>query len=270
MDSSTIIKTRHLQGELITSDIPFSGKAYLRGISCRDDLDEVITLCSSADETHELLAEAGRITAALDGRELMAGFRLGQQNFPAPPPDDPPAGFTCYTEFITLAAPTAWLVKAAGDADSAPAISRLPLAAGQIDLLIQIRRASMSGVANLPALTREEVLKEMPSGQYHLVFVETGDDQGGNTLEAAGFYNLAIDAGHRRAELEELGVLPAFRRRNIGRRVIAQVAEDLARQGIDCIDLLVASSNEGALRLYQHLGFQEESRYSRWFRRSLT
>jgi ribosomal protein S18 acetylase RimI-like enzyme len=269
MDNVTI-RTGHLQGELIISDIRFSGKAYLRGISCRDDLDPGTRAYSYLLETRELLTEAARITAALHGQELMAGFRLGQPDFPAPLPNDPPAGFIFYAEFITLAAPTALLGKAVGDAALSPVISRMPLQAGQIDLLIQIRTESMRGVPNVPALTREDVQQQIPSGPYHLIYIETGDADGGNSRQAAGFYILAADTGKRRAELEELGVLPAFRRLGIGRKVITQVAAALALQGIDTMELLVASGNEGALRLYHRLGFKEESRYSRWFKRSLT
>jgi ribosomal protein S18 acetylase RimI-like enzyme len=269
MDSSVTIKTGHLQGELITSDIRFSGKAYLRGIACRDDLQPGPLAFSYLQETRELLAEAARIAAAKHGQELMAGFRLGQPNFPAPLPNDPPAGFIFYTEFITLAAPAALLGQAAGSPASPPAISRVPLQAGQIDLLIQIRAESMRGVPNLPALTREEVQEQTLPSPYHLIYIESGDANDDHSRQAAGFYNLAVDAGQHRAELEELGVLPAFRGLGIGRKVITQVAMDLALQGIDTMELLVATSNEGALRLYDRLGFKEESRYSRWFRRSL-
>jgi ribosomal protein S18 acetylase RimI-like enzyme len=267
METVILIHTEHLQGELITSDIRFSGKAYLRGITLREPANPV-----SETEINLFLAKACQMAAGQSGRELLAGFRLDMAGFQVPAPENPPACFTFYTEFINLAAPVKMLSESSrrggGDRENG-FIGTMPVQDSQIDLLIQIRRESMHGVPNLPALTRDEVLERLPAGNFHLIFLEPGEKSGSKARQFVGFYDLAADLEKKTGELEEIGILPRHRSRGFGRLVISQIAGELDKSGIPSLELLVASSNESARRLYRELGFSERSLYSRWFRRSL-
>ncbi len=82
----------------------------------------------------------------------------------------------------------------------------------------------------------------------------------------AGFV-LARDLGGE-AEILSLGVLPAWRRRGIGRALLAAVAADAGTRRIDALVLEVATDNEAARRLYAAFGFVAAGRRPRYYRRS--
>ena len=67
----------------------------------------------------------------------------------------------------------------------------------------------------------------------------------------------AVLGGHdgRRGSLWHLAVLPAYRRRNIGRRLVDRAVAVLAGQGIRKINLLVLGNNHGAIRFWRRLGW---------------
>jgi ribosomal protein S18 acetylase RimI-like enzyme len=57
-----------------------------------------------------------------------------------------------------------------------------------------------------------------------------------------------------------IDMLPRIQRRGIGRQLISELIEDLARRGIRGVHLDVGSDNSGAIRLYRSLGFVELER----------
>jgi [ribosomal protein S18]-alanine N-acetyltransferase len=81
----------------------------------------------------------------------------------------------------------------------------------------------------------------------------------------AGFI-LARDLGGE-AEILSLGVLPARRRRGIGRALLAAVAGEAAARRSGAIVLEVATDNEAARRLYAAFGFAAAGRRPRYYRR---
>ncbi len=58
------------------------------------------------------------------------------------------------------------------------------------------------------------------------------------------------------AELIDLAVLPAFRRRGIGRALLCRLIEQLHQQGVQTLLLDVRQSNTAAQALYRQLGFE--------------
>jgi RimJ/RimL family protein N-acetyltransferase len=62
----------------------------------------------------------------------------------------------------------------------------------------------------------------------------------------------------RMAELG-IGILDGYRGLGLGQRLIAELERWAAEHGVERIVLLVADSNEGALRLYRRLGYVDES-----------
>jgi GNAT superfamily N-acetyltransferase len=65
------------------------------------------------------------------------------------------------------------------------------------------------------------------------------------------------------AWLDELYVLPAYRRQGIGGRLIDEVLEHAARQGCTAVDLEVERSHADVEALYQRKGFTQLDR-NRW------
>lgn len=81
----------------------------------------------------------------------------------------------------------------------------------------------------------------------------------------AGFV-LARDLGGE-VEILSLGVLPAWRRRGLGRALLAAVAAEAAARHSASLVLEVAADNEAARRLYAALGFHRVGRRPRYYRR---
>lgn len=76
-------------------------------------------------------------------------------------------------------------------------------------------------------------------------FVIVRDVNWPDTASAYGSKSLMVD---------QIAVSSAHRRRGIGTRLMELVRAEAARRGADCIELLVASDNEGARRFYEAQG----------------
>lgn len=60
-----------------------------------------------------------------------------------------------------------------------------------------------------------------------------------------------------------MGLLPEYRGKGIGKRLLATAIEAAFASGMERIELMVYASNESAIRLYRSLGFAEEGRMIR-------
>lgn len=60
-----------------------------------------------------------------------------------------------------------------------------------------------------------------------------------------------------------MGLLPAYRGRGVGRRLLEATLADARAQGIVRVELEVMETNSAAIRLYQRAGFQHEGRKRR-------
>jgi len=80
----------------------------------------------------------------------------------------------------------------------------------------------------------------------------------------AGFI-LARDLGGE-VEILSLGVLPRWRRRNIGRRLLDAVVAEAERRCASSLVLEVATENEAARGLYAAAGFVQVGRRPRYYR----
>lgn len=58
------------------------------------------------------------------------------------------------------------------------------------------------------------------------------------------------------ADMMNVAVHPDFRRQGVAQKLIAQLTNDLKAKGVHCLSLEVRASNEGAIALYDKLGFQ--------------
>ena len=69
------------------------------------------------------------------------------------------------------------------------------------------------------------------------------------------------------AEILNLGVAPAQRRRGLGRALVVRLMALLADRGVRAVYLEVRESNDAARRLYQQLGFRDVGRRPGYYRR---
>ncbi len=79
-------------------------------------------------------------------------------------------------------------------------------------------------------------------------------------------FALARDLGGE-CEILTLGVLPACRRRGVGRALLRAILNRARRQSIPSIVLEVAADNAAARRLYGAAGFVAVGRRPRYYRR---
>jgi len=77
---------------------------------------------------------------------------------------------------------------------------------------------------------------------------------------------LARDLGGE-CEILTLGVMPACRRRGVGRALLCAILDRARRQSIPSIVLEVAADNAAARRLYNTAGFVAVGRRPRYYRR---
>jgi mycothiol synthase len=68
----------------------------------------------------------------------------------------------------------------------------------------------------------------------------------------------------RRGEVRLVGVLPAYRRRGIGRELLRWGIAHVRGRGAAEVDLVVEALNAGALRLYRDEGFVHVAEWPRW------
>ncbi len=122
--------------------------------------------------------------------------------------------------------------------------------------------------ADLPALEWEgeylhfrrvfqDVYKRIEKGTVKSWVALTQDDQ----MIGQVFLQLTSDRkeladGWKRAYLYSLRVKPAWRNRGIGSKILSVLEEDLLKMNYSSLTLNVARENEGAIRLYERLGFQ--------------
>lgn len=73
----------------------------------------------------------------------------------------------------------------------------------------------------------------------------------------AGYGAACVIAGE--GEIQRIAVLPAFRRRGLGRELLEELERALKEKGAGAITLEVRSSNVPARKLYISAGFREEA-----------
>ncbi|PSH04941.1 MAG: ribosomal-protein-alanine N-acetyltransferase [Acidobacteria bacterium] len=89
------------------------------------------------------------------------------------------------------------------------------------------------------------------------------EDSGAKGVQGIGFL-VAQNVG-RDWELENIAVLPAFRRRGIGRLLLSALQAKARSEEAERILLEVRASNESAIHLYRASGFQPLSRRKSYY-----
>lgn len=122
-----------------------------------------------------------------------------------------------------------------------------------LERIAWLERAAFADPWNLDLLTYEIG----HPGALLLVAVRGGEP-------AAGYAAFRLGVGE--AELLRLAVDPVERRRGVARRLVEEGLDRLRRQGIETCHLEVRTDNEGAIALYQALGFEQTGRRRGYYR----
>lgn len=69
------------------------------------------------------------------------------------------------------------------------------------------------------------------------------------------------------ADMMNLAVQPAFRRRGVGEMLVNGLVKELAARQVRCLTLEVRASNAGAIALYEKLGFCQVGRRPRYYQK---
>jgi RimJ/RimL family protein N-acetyltransferase len=126
----------------------------------------------------------------------------------------------------------------------------------------------------LDAVARERrwlALVEAPPLAEARAFIENARAQGSVRVVAAvgseivGFCDVIPKAypGHAHAGDLGMGLLPAYRGRGLGRRLLDETVRRTFAQGLTRIELEVYESNRAAIALYERYGFAHEGRKRR-------
>ncbi|MCS5712848.1 MAG: GNAT family N-acetyltransferase [Candidatus Babeliales bacterium] len=71
-----------------------------------------------------------------------------------------------------------------------------------------------------------------------------------------GFVNNMIDVQDQKAEIRSVGVLPSYRGKGLGRKLLLNSLSYFVNKGVSTCHLTVATKNRKALHLYEDIGFQ--------------
>lgn len=135
-------------------------------------------------------------------------------------------------------------------------------ARGDLEGLVAIERVSFSDPWSVDSFAAALTMDRMRV----LVAEEVGPQAKGDGVPALLGYVLALVLGEE-AEIANLAVAPAARRRGVGRLLLVRVLVDLEARGVGSVFLEVRDSNGAARRLYASQGFAAVGRRSGYYRR---
>lgn len=105
--------------------------------------------------------------------------------------------------------------------------------------------------------TREGLAEELRNPQAHFLVAERDG-------ETAGYIGVQEICGE--GYVTNVAVLPQYRRKGIGERLVREAVRGAKLRGCDFLSLEVRFGNEAAIRLYERLGFQRQGRRKAFYR----
>ena len=123
-----------------------------------------------------------------------------------------------------------------------------------VDLINAYAREPMGLGRDLPEDVRRDLVPGLRRHPTTLIFLAlSGEDPVGVAVCFLGFSTFAA---RPLVNVHDLAVLPAYRDRGVGRRLLEQVAATARALGCCTITLEVKEDNTRAQRLYQKMGFE--------------
>lgn len=122
-----------------------------------------------------------------------------------------------------------------------------------IPLFCRLYDQSFRGLPWYQPFTQDEVASTLAAAD-DLLFLQQDDELAGATWLQTEGGTLGI--------IEPIGVLPAYQGRGLGRCLLVEAMRRLAQRGLATAQIGTWCNNARALRLYERLGFEQESKLS--------
>ena len=142
---------------------------------------------------------------------------------------------------MTMAAPRAAMVR--------------PARADDLDDLLALIRSLNEDEFVLPAAEAQRIWAEISGAPGLTVYVAEQDGRAVSTCTLIVVPNLGR-RGRPFAIIETVATLPDYRRRGLGRAVIAAALDEAWSQGCYKVMLMTGARDQGVLRFYEALGFE--------------
>jgi len=82
-----------------------------------------------------------------------------------------------------------------------------------------------------------------------------------------GIYELSLDG--KIGWIDTIGIVPEYQKRGLGKDLVEKCIQRLWENSINEIKLLVITSNEVAVKMYEQSGFEKEVVFSYWFEKNI-
>lgn len=105
--------------------------------------------------------------------------------------------------------------------------------------------------------TREGLTEELQNPQAHFLVAEADG-------KTAGYIGVQEICGE--GYVTNVAVLPEYRRKGIGERLLREAVRGARERGCDFLSLEVRVGNDPAIRLYEKLGFRVQGRRKNFYR----
>lgn len=143
-----------------------------------------------------------------------------------------------------------------------PGFAEAGLEALTEEAFVELHNDAFAGVPAAVALAVADLRRLFEDPRFTRALVRVVFERGA----PVGFLRVSLrDDGE--GEIEEIGLVPRARGRGLGRWLLHRAERLLAAEGVVVGRLLVAASNEPALRLYLSEGYEERSRRGSYERR---
>lgn len=137
-----------------------------------------------------------------------------------------------------------------------------PMGEADLDRVAAIERETFGGEA-WPRVAFVELLRAFGQGKpargAFWVAVAPG------TEEIAGYAGLELSSLFGEADLINIAVPPAWKRRGVGRALIRRAVQLCRRHGVPLLWLRVRASNTNARQFYVRLGFTERGQFAGYY-----
>jgi ribosomal-protein-alanine N-acetyltransferase len=138
-----------------------------------------------------------------------------------------------------------------------------PMAAGDVPRVTAIEAACF-GAEAWPAEVFRELVRAYRQARPLRGALWVAHDA--TTDAILGYAGVEISALRGEADVINIAVDGACRRRGVGQALMAQIVGFCRRQGVEILWLRVRASNRGARRFYRYLGFAERGRFGGYYR----
>lgn len=106
------------------------------------------------------------------------------------------------------------------------------------------------------------VAKQLQDSAWHCLIARHGDQEAGYVLFYLREYQEnPFRRAYRGVHIDQISVLPAFKRKGIGKALMSEVEAFARREGVSQLELTYWERNDEARTFYEELGFEPRIRF---------